>query len=264
LEGSVAAFETLAAPETVVQFGELNSGENLGVDCAVVATSADKARISARWNPTDEFVRAKLPALKVQWLIDGVELNLPTATVVLGSGVSEEVSLSSKASIYAARLSDAGGRVVLTCARLVSPEDNSVGVAARQVPVCGHHTEKRNQGVDFQVEVDAGFRDAARIKPFETTCGGSIEAYHLACDPGELMVENSQSHSTEQCIFKKDVCVGGGLVPRVCQQVPEIRHRNKGSVMCQNQTRATRVETRTRVDVVDVTVINTCDVPFKR
>ena len=264
IDASVAAFESVATPETTTKFASLNQTENLGIDCSATASSGNGIQFSVRWNPSDEFVRTKLPAMKVEWLVDGEDAKMPSAVVNLGAAASETLPLTPKAAVYSARLSDAGGRVVLMCARVMIPEDNSVGVEPRQDEACGAHSEARNQAVDYQVEVDAGFRDAARIKAYETTCGGSVEAYHIACDAGEMMVENSHSNSTEECIYKKEVCVGGGLIPRVCQEVPEIRHRNKGSVMCQNQTRTTRMETRTRVDVIDVTVINTCDVPFKK
>ena len=264
VDGSITAFESVAAPETSAKLAELNLTENVGVDCSATPSPGDRVLFSVRWNPADSFVREKIPAMKVEWQVDGVDLRLPPAVIKIGAVLNQELTRNPKAAIYSARLSDSGGRIVLMCARLLLPDDDSVGVGPRQDEICGLHAEKRNQAVDYQVEVDAGFRDAPRLKTYETTCGGSVESYHTACDGGETVVDNSHHNAAEECIYKKEVCVGGGLIPRVCQEVPEIRHRNKGSIMCQNQTRTTRLETRTRVDVVDVTVTNTCDVPFKK
>lgn len=203
--------------------------------------------------------------MNVSWAVNGKSAASALTTIALGKlGTSEFARNELEESTYTATLTDASGRVSLNCSRVLAPVDKSAIVQNIKSNLCGTHVESVNNEFDYFVDVDAGFQFPATSKTYETTCGGSVEAYHTACAEGEVIVQGSHANTAVECVYMNQVCVGGGgFVPRVCQAIPEMRHRNIGSVTCQNPTRATRSERRVRVDTTNVTVANTCEIPVR-
>lgn len=264
VERSVAAFEEIAAPETLGTFHQLSGQENAGISCFVQPISSDRASVHVEWTPTDTFTKEKLPTMNLAWAINGASASSEVVQVTLDQPISSEFARNSKeTSTYTVTLTDPSGRVSLSCSRAAPANDDSVVVTPQASTLCGSHNESRDHEVEYFVDVDAGFQFPATQKTYETTCGGSVEAYHIACAAGEVAVENSHSNTSEECVYMNQVCVGGGALPRICQNVPEMRHRNKGSILCQNPARATRSERRVRVEPMDVSVPNTCEIPSK-
>ncbi|MEY4632094.1 MAG: hypothetical protein RIQ81_2214 [Pseudomonadota bacterium] len=217
--------------------------------------------LNLKWEPSD-LAREVLPVVQLNWqTTENLELASRSLPVQLGAGSGTPVAFrrvkEDQVSALQVSATDAQGQVSFSCSRKIPAvrkgsmiEDRRCGPALfrEQVvevkkgrgPQCGVQAfsearssvcgvERYRSGPDMSCPGSSAAHQYK--KAFETTCGGSVETYHTACNsPADRQLEVRSS--TSPCVVTEMVekCVLG-ICRRV--EVPAVKTRHDGSVLCE-------------------------------